>query len=146
MASYANRIADMVVDYPNTFVWRQYDILFRKRKSKYYDLKWEVVYYQLLLNAIHLDNEAAKKAKAFKAKNGNNGNNSSNVNFRGRGRRGGGGSAARTQGNPRGTCNIYNNGNNCTFSPCKFLHVCSTCRGAHPRVQCAQGFTADGNN
>ena len=32
-------------------------------------------------------------------------------------------------------------GSRCTYNPCKFLHVCSACRGKHPRAMCrAEGM------
>ena len=38
----------------------------------------------------------------------------------------------------RPTCQLFNtrNGNRCTFSPCKFAHICSECQGSHPRSSC----------
>ncbi len=136
LSSYANRIAEMVVDYPNTFVWRQYDILFRKRKAKYYDLRWEIVYSQVLRSAQHLDIEAANHYRGLKVKNASRGRG------RGRGTFSGNNNAnARSQSNRKGTCNLYNNGNPCTFSPCRFLHACSSCRGSHPQYQCEQSST-----
>ena len=35
-------------------------------------------------------------------------------------------------------CHLFNNkeGNRCRFSPCKFVHSCSECRGPHPASQC----------
>ena len=39
---------------------------------------------------------------------------------------------------PQGTCNLFNvlEGSKCTYNPCKFQHVCSECRGRHPRAMC----------
>ena len=37
-------------------------------------------------------------------------------------------------------CNLFNHkyGDQCKFSPCKFTHLCSECRGRHPASQCRQ--------
>ena len=37
-------------------------------------------------------------------------------------------------------CNLFNHkyGDQCSFSPCKFSHLCSECRGRHPASQCRQ--------
>ena len=45
-------------------------------------------------------------------------------------------------------CQLYNHrtGNRCRFSPCKFLHQCTDCRGGHPASQCRMksGFSRSG--
>ena len=35
-------------------------------------------------------------------------------------------------------CYLFNKraGNECTFNPCRYLHVCSACKGSHPRSGC----------
>lgn len=47
---------------------------------------------------------------------------------------------ARQQARPPGApiCQLYNTrgGNRCNFSPCKFAHICSDCRGNHPLSSC----------
>ena len=44
-------------------------------------------------------------------------------------------------------CHLFNarDGPKCTYSPCKFAHVCSACKANHPRSACpkAQGTQAD---
>jgi hypothetical protein len=41
----------------------------------------------------------------------------------------------------RGTCDLFNaaGGSKCAFNPCKYLHLCSDCRGKHPRAACQGG-------
>lgn len=37
-----------------------------------------------------------------------------------------------------GTCNLFNalEGSKCTYNPCIFQHMCSECKGKHPRAMC----------
>ena len=46
----------------------------------------------------------------------------------------------------RGTCDLFNaaGGSRCAFNPCKFLHLCSECRGKHPRAACQAGRSGSG--
>ena len=46
----------------------------------------------------------------------------------------------------KGTCNLFNamEGSKCTYNPCKFQHVCSECRGKHPRAMCPSKGSSKG--
>ena len=43
-------------------------------------------------------------------------------------------------------CNLSNarDGPRCTYTPCKFAHLCSFCKGAHPRSACLKGHGGSG--
>ncbi len=135
MFSYQNRIYELYKDEVNTYVWRHYDFLFRHAKSKCLELRWEVCNSELLRKARLIDTQVALSYK--KARGGLSG-------YSGRGRgRGRGGAPAATGVAPsptgvKGTCNKYNKGTPCPFTPCIFSHVCSKCKAAHPRINCPQ--------
>ena len=43
----------------------------------------------------------------------------------------------------RGPCYMFNalGGSRCSYNPCKFRHICSECRGKHPRSLCQEAGT-----
>ena len=49
-----------------------------------------------------------------------------------------------SRGRPARVCYLYNRraGSECTFNPCKYLHVCSACKGNHPRSECQPPSTS----
>ena len=44
-------------------------------------------------------------------------------------------SAAKAAYKPR-NCDVFNSGGRCSFSPCRYLHLCSVCNLSHPAVKC----------
>ncbi len=133
MASYGNLILMLQRQYPQTFIWRHYDTVFRRYKAVYKNkLKWHILYPQALEKAKYRDTMAAAYYKNKAARGGNSSN--------GRGRRptpsASATNASQFQGT--GTCRHYNRGAVCKFTPCKFFHACSKCKGNHPATQCSQ--------
>ncbi|MCP3890951.1 MAG: hypothetical protein GY702_19070 [Desulfobulbaceae bacterium] len=138
LVTYMQRIADMHKEEPNTYIWRFFDEHFRRMREgcKEDPLPWHIHHPQTISNAKAAYFRSLSKAKSnqsaysYSRKGAQTGGN------RGRGR--GRGQGQGQQNRSGNLCNRYNEGT-CTFSPCKFTHLCSICRGVHPAINCKNG-------
>ena len=91
--------------------WRYYDENFRKLKETN-DIPWQMPVAELMVRACTIP----RPKQPFRGGNsgGNRGQDDQRVKV----------------------CYNYNNGSKCTFSPCRFKHICQACKGNHPRVKC----------
>ncbi|MCP4261718.1 MAG: hypothetical protein GY774_30080 [Planctomycetes bacterium] len=129
MFSYISRVQELSREEPLSYVWRQYDELFRKIKGLCPQLPWHVLQPQILSKARCMTDRIVMSTKRkfdppARVQNKSKRSSSSYDN---------------RQGNSMlGTCNIFNEGRTCPFKNCRYTHTCANCRGQHNRTQCTQ--------
>lgn len=111
--TYIDRIFGLKTTYPNKFIWREYDLQFRRTRA-FVQLPWHIQELHILTG---LDSNV-------KSKNNNNSNKNRSD------------SSAGGQRSEK-TCYDYNKPSGCHRTPCPYAHRCAGCRTkGHPKFRC----------